>query len=61
MTLLVGAGWLCTQREHPQFHQQFVYAVMMTTIKNFEKALGRKVLWAEKIMESDRVATGAKA
>lgn len=34
---------------NPQFHQQFVYAVMMTTIKNFEKALGRKVLWAENI------------
>jgi hypothetical protein len=32
---------------NPQFHQQFVYAVMMTTIKNFEKALGRKILWAE--------------
>lgn len=29
----------------PQFHQQFVYAVAMTTIKNFERALGRKVLW----------------
>lgn len=29
----------------PQFHQQMVYAVAMTTIKNFEKALGRKILW----------------
>jgi len=29
----------------PQFHQQFVYAVAMTTIKNFERALGRKILW----------------
>lgn len=35
---------------NPQFHQQFVYAVMMTTIKNFEKALGRKILWAENIL-----------
>ena len=34
---------------NPQFHQQMVYAVMMTTIKNFEKALGRKLLWAENI------------
>lgn len=32
----------------PKFHQQMVYAVAMTTIKNFEKALGRKVLWAPK-------------
>lgn len=31
----------------PQFHQQMVYAVVMTTIKNFEKALGRKIQWAE--------------
>jgi len=30
----------------PQFHQQMVYAVAMTTIKNFEKSLGRKALWA---------------
>lgn len=32
---------------NPQFHQQFVYAVTMTTVSNFEKALGRKILWSE--------------
>lgn len=37
---------------NPQFHQQFVYAVMMTTIKNFERALGRKILWGENIPAS---------
>lgn len=31
---------------NPQFHQQMVYAVVMTTIANFEKALGRKIQWA---------------
>ncbi len=31
---------------NPKFHQQMVYAVLMTTIKNFEAALGRKVQWA---------------
>jgi hypothetical protein len=31
---------------NPQFHQQMVYAVAMTTIKNFEAALGRRALWA---------------
>src|SRR5262245_60730867 len=31
---------------NPKFHQQFVYAVTMTTIRNFEKALGRRVLWS---------------
>ena len=30
----------------PQFHQQMVYAVAMTTIRHFEQALGRRVLWA---------------
>lgn len=30
----------------PQFHQQMVYAVASNTIRNFEQALGRKVLWA---------------
>lgn len=33
---------------NPQFHQQMVYAVLMTTIKNFEAALGRKVQWADR-------------
>ena len=32
---------------NPQFHQQMVYAVIMTTIKNFERALGRKIQWGE--------------
>ncbi len=31
---------------NPQFHQQMVYAVAMTTIKNFEAALGRPIMWA---------------
>jgi hypothetical protein len=31
---------------NPLFHQQMTYAVIMTTIKNFEHALGRKILWA---------------
>lgn len=38
---------------NPQFHQQMVYAVVMTTIRNFEQALGRKVLWAPRRMEKD--------
>jgi hypothetical protein len=31
----------------PQFHQQMVYAVAMTTIAHFERALGRVALWAD--------------
>jgi subtilisin family serine protease len=30
---------------NPAFHQQMVYAVAMKTIKHFERALGRPVLW----------------
>lgn len=35
---------------NPQFHQQMLYAVLMTTIKNFEAALGRKVQWADRFI-----------
>ncbi len=33
---------------NPQFHQQMAYAVCMKTIENFEQALGRQVLWADR-------------
>lgn len=33
---------------NPQFHQQMVYAVSMTTIKNFEAGLGRLVMWSSR-------------
>lgn len=36
----------------PQFHQQMVYAVAMTTIRNFEYALGRRVFWAHQYDET---------
>lgn len=39
---------------NPQFHQQMVYAVAMTTIKNFEAGLGRLVLWSpHRIIETN--------
>src|SRR6185503_1902678 len=37
---------LMPSESNPRFHQQMVYAVAMTTIQNFEKALGRKALWS---------------
>ncbi|GAB3809125.1 hypothetical protein GCM10028819_49700 [Spirosoma humi] len=40
---------------NPQFHQQMVYAVIMTTITNFERALGRKVLWADRWLNNVKV------
>ncbi|WP_367872597.1 hypothetical protein [Luteolibacter sp. Populi] len=33
---------------NPQFHQQMVYAVVMTTVKNFERAIGRPVMWSDR-------------
>lgn len=46
---------------NPQFHQQMVYAVIMTTIQNFEKALGRKIQWGERtyyILEGNKKQFG---
>jgi len=43
--LLIAQDGLHPSDGNPQFHQQMVYAVAMTTIGNFEQALGRKVQW----------------
>lgn len=40
---------------NPQFHQQMVYAVVMTTITNFEKALGRKIQWAPQRVSDSKI------
>jgi hypothetical protein len=37
----------------PQFHQQMVYAIARTTIKHFEKALGRRALWSSRLTMSE--------
>jgi subtilisin family serine protease len=42
--LLAQNGWAPSEG-NPQFHQQMTYAVAMTTISHFERALGRPVLW----------------
>jgi hypothetical protein len=42
---LIGSDGLDPDEGNPKFHQQFVYTVAMTTIRNFEMALGRRVLW----------------
>lgn len=43
---ILAQDGLAPSESNPQFHQQMVYAVAMTTIQNFEKALGRKTLWS---------------
>ena len=43
---LLAQNGLPPSEGNPQFHQQMVYAVAMTTIGHFERALGRLALWA---------------
>jgi hypothetical protein len=43
---LLAQDGLPPSEGNPQFHQQMVYAVAMTTIRNFERALGRLALWS---------------
>jgi hypothetical protein len=45
---LLAEDGLSPSESNPQFHQQMVYAVAMTTIQHFERALGRKALWADR-------------
>lgn len=44
--LLLAQNGLAPSEGRPQFHQQMVFAVAMRTIRTFERALGRPVLWA---------------
>lgn len=46
--LLAQDGMPLSETE-PRFHQQMVYAVAMTTITLFERALGRSVQWSQVI------------
>ncbi|MBL7881478.1 MAG: hypothetical protein JNN23_16725, partial [Chryseobacterium gambrini] len=47
---IVAKDGLMPSESNPQFHQQMVYAVAMTTIQNFEKALGRWIMWSPKLI-----------
>lgn len=42
---LLAQDGLAPSEGTPQFHQQMAYAVASLTIKNFERALGRRTLW----------------
>jgi hypothetical protein len=44
---------LSPSESNPQFHQQMVYAVAMTTIERFEHALGRRALWAQRLVRDE--------
>ena len=43
---LLATDGLAPSEGDPKFHQQMVYAVGMNLIDHFERALGRKALWA---------------
>ena len=45
---ILARGGLAPSEANPQFHQQMVYAVCMRIIRDFERILGRVVLWAPK-------------
>lgn len=50
-TAILANDGLDPSESNPKFHQQMVYAVVMTTIKNFERALGRKILWSSRKLD----------
>lgn len=51
---LLAQDGLDPSESNPQFHQQMVYAVTMLTIKNFERALGRKILWSPRRLKDKK-------
>src|SRR5258705_2861208 len=48
---VLAQNGLAPSEGNPQFHQQMVYAVTMTTIDRFERALGRKAFWADRFQK----------
>lgn len=54
---LVAMDGLAPSEGDPKFHQAMVYAISMNLINHFERALGRRVLWASR---KDNCAQGEK-
>ena len=50
---ILAEGGLKPSVSNPMFHQQMVYAVAMTTIQNFEQALGRKIIWSPRRVDNN--------
>ena len=53
---ILAKNGLAPSDSNPMFHQQMVYAIAMITIKNFEHALGRKVIWRELAFQGQNFA-----
>jgi hypothetical protein len=45
---LLAQDGLTPSEGNPQFHQQMVFGVAMKTIRSFEAALGRRVVWTQR-------------
>jgi len=56
---LLGMDGFAPSEGDPRFHQQMVYAVGMNLIDHFERALGRKVLWASHPLAAERTPAPA--
>lgn len=54
--IVLAQDGLAPSDGNPQFHQQMVYAVAMTTIRNFEQALGRRAIWRPRTPDDIRAA-----
>ncbi|PWK68310.1 hypothetical protein LX99_04835 [Mucilaginibacter oryzae] len=54
---LLATDGIYPSESNPKFHQQMVYAIAMTTIQNFEKALGRPVVWNWNLGDPDKGKT----
>ena len=51
---LLAQDGISPSESNPQFHQQMVYAVAMTTIRHFERALGRVAFWSDRKFRANR-------
>lgn len=53
---VIAQDGLSPSESNPRFHQQMAYAVAMTTIRHFERSLGRIAFWADhriKVADND--------
>jgi len=57
---IASQNGLAPSEGNPQFHQQFVYTVGMKTIRHFERALGRKIVWYPQVVPPKGKRKGAR-
>ncbi|MEE8525985.1 MAG: tetratricopeptide repeat-containing protein [Thermoanaerobaculia bacterium] len=50
---LLATDGMTPSEGDPKFHQQMVYAVAMNVIDHFERALGRRALWATRLVRDE--------